>query len=261
MQWFPIVGSILVTLIFILIGIYAFRNRRNNGYHSGGFVSDYPGIRPGEITVQLHSEDRASPHLRSIIERIKTMRTRSTYHRDTRAVLEVLDLMQRPAVREAVMPELHTRYGYSPDSEKMEPYIGPLPYESEITSDGNGRYSCKGPPVTRELQQLFGWYLGDVINGLVTLPSGILVSTESGQHFFRLDDERFDVEPPVMTEVTSDQASRFFASEGEPMATPPPPNIGGLDHPPYAGPNYADEHEIADEMKGIRHYGTEPSDD
>jgi hypothetical protein len=43
--------------------------------------------------------------------------------------------------------------------------------------------------------------------------------------------------------VSNAALSVAIADEGEPLAVPPPPNIGGEGHPPYAGPHYAVEHD------------------
>jgi hypothetical protein len=61
--------------------------------------------------------------------------------------------------------------------------------------------------------------------------------------------------PPYDSEVTSEMPAPIGPEFwGEPL-TQSPPNIGGEDHPEYKGGNYVEPVEIAEEMKGITHYG------
>ena len=39
------------------------------------------------------------------------------------------------------------------------------------------------------------------------------------------------------------------------------PNIGGVGNVPYAGPNYTSEDDLADEMRGVWHFGFDPNGD
>jgi hypothetical protein len=50
--------------------------------------------------------------------------------------------------------------------------------------------------------------------------------------------------------------------EGEPLppALAAPPNIGGEDHPPYAGPNYVRDEDVAEEMIGLPHFYAQPAE-
>ena len=57
------------------------------------------------------------------------------------------------------------------------------------------------------------------------------------------------------------EADALTGVEGEPLPTPALPNIGGEDHPPYAGPNYVSRKTIVDEMHSLIHTGTESGDD
>jgi hypothetical protein len=66
-------------------------------------------------------------------------------------------------------------------------------------------------------------------------------------------------------EIAAAYAAEILISEDEgeelPAAMAHSPNVGGIGQPRYRGGNYVDEHELVDEMKGVRHYGTEPAVD
>lgn len=259
LTWFPIVGSILLTALFAWIGMWIYRSRREerraeadlmrrrrrccsyfrssrirwseDGYRGpcdrcGAMLYYGDGDTQSSEPLAFDPPATVSPAIQSFRDRLRTIMIRRQFHPDTRAVLEVLDLMQRPAVREAVMPELRHRYGFSPDSGRHdEPYVSP-----EVTSEEALRlredYRRAHPDITD------AWA-----------------------------DARHDEEQRRMLrygDPDADQAARFF--DDEPLKTPPPPNIGGEGHPDYAGPNYSMPQEIVDEMKSLRHYGTEPAE-
>lgn len=55
---------------------------------------------------------------------------------------------------------------------------------------------------------------------------------------------------PEVTSIVADyrrahpEIAAVWADEGEPLAVPPPPNIGGEDHPDYQGPHYDSVHGV-----------------
>lgn len=69
---------------------------------------------------------------------------------------------------------------------------------------------------------------------------------------------------------STEEIARAYAAEirisedgGEelPPAMANAPNVGGIGQPQYRGGNYVEAEEIAEEMQGIQHFGTEPAND
>lgn len=64
-------------------------------------------------------------------------------------------------------------------------------------------------------------------------------------------------------EVTSTPITDMWPAgdEGEPLpaAMKAPPNLGGEGRPPYQGPNYVADEEVAEEMIGLPHFYSQPA--
>jgi hypothetical protein len=292
----PYVLAILIALIALITISTFVGRRRDNRFHNGGYVSDSMlsrRLRDSVPAILSHGEHRIGNSFAAKFSAL--IARRSNFHPTTRRVLEVLDRMQKPEVsavlsprvEDAIMPELRVRGERRFVSEFVSPrtgnrYIAPsgsawdfscelgeaLPPEQAGRVDDNGNitwlqgYSLSSGtvrihPEEKAKAEAAGWDVlervnlqGEVLDALATRDSASYPSA-----VFSAWDNNFNHAERARTLA---EADAITGTEGEPLPTPPTPNIGSEDVP-YQGPNYVDERSLVEEMKTVIHTGTEPS--
>lgn len=273
------------------IGYAAGRRSRSKGFHSGGLIThvpdlDVPALLSRGRAVEASILDAISAGKDSIrMQLLGKFRSRSNFHPTTRRVLEVLDRAQKPEVdqvlhpvADAIMPEIRHRYlGVA----LREIRQGQMVRESDIQQQGFYESNPGDDALFQHYTNKSPWDFGDPkcgyedqrdatelcrsrlaprdkIRHLAPDSRSCCLTHEGEPHL-----EGCEVRAEIIRSHEAEQLAHLdalFGGEGEPLPTPPAPNLGGDGHPPYQGPNYTPADELADELKGIMHYGTEKSE-